>query len=365
MRTWEKKPACIIYHHTLLVNFNSAPHLAFLTNLFYIYNDLELCGAAEDLLMSFSRINYYLFKSILYISLFLFIGGCSPSLRYDHVIKHKSKDPVTFFYNKLQIHDLLICDDGLHPAVEPYDFLCEFLREKPESVDMIFMETISIKAQSAIDSFMNSDTKDTLLLAPVFQESFHYFWPYETCLKVLSTVWDINQTLPQENKIQVIGVDQAIYWEGLQSRDDYNIFQSSLSARDNFMYQTILKHMHYFNSGKKGIFMTNTRHAYKCIRNKDGQPFWNAGTFFHEWHPGKTYALRFHNMILHITALREAGENASTEGMDQLEYTWARMDNGEWDKAFARNSNAPLALPFKNNILFNHFVILLNKPIEV
>jgi hypothetical protein len=289
----------------------------------------------------------------LFISL-LFLSGCSREASYDRVIKDQGVDPVVFFNDQLLDHDLLICDDGLHPAVAPYDFLCDYLQQNPETVDIVFLETISIKAQPAIDAFMASDAKDTMLLSPVFQESFTYFWPYETYLHLLSTVWDINHRVPEAQRIRVVGVDQPIYWEGLHSREDYNTFQASLLARDNFMYRTILKNMDYFQSGLKGIFMTNTRHAYKCIRMPGGTPYWNAGTFFHEWHPGKTYAMRFHNMILNITARKDPGENASTQGMDRMEYSWVRMDNGAWDAAFERNGNTPVAIPLKGNIFGRH-----------
>ena len=207
----------------------------------------------------------------------VFLSGCSRAGRYDAVISRAGEDPADFVEQKLQDHDLLICDDGLHPAVAPYDFLCDYLQQKPGTVDMVFLETVSIKAQSAIDAFMAGEVKDTMLLAPVFQESFSYFWPYETYLHLLSTVWDINRRVPEDQRIRVIGVDQPIYWEGLHSREDYNTFQASLTARDNFMYRTILKNMDYFQSGLKAIFMTNTRHAYKCIRDKPGgTPYWNA-----------------------------------------------------------------------------------------
>ncbi len=187
-------------------------------------------------------------------------------------------------------------------------------------------------------------------MSKVFQRNFSYGWPYETYLSLFSTVWDINQQLSEKDKIKIIGVDQPIYWEGIHTREDYNVFLQSMVARDNFMYLKILTYMDNFRSGKKGIFLTNTRHAYKCIKNKDGQIYWNTGTFFHQWHSGKTYSVRFHNMILNIESENKDTKNFSAEGMDALIYKWVRMDNGLWDKAFAKNGNKPIAVPFKDNI---------------
>ena len=59
-------------------------------------------------------------------------------------------------------------------------------------------------------------------------------------------------------------------------------------------------------------------------------------------------------MILNITASKDPGENASTEGMDRMVYSWARMDDGAWDAAFARNDNTPVAIPLKGNLFGRH-----------
>ena len=37
----------------------------------------------------------------------------------------------------------------------------------------------------------------------------------------------------------MIGVDQPIYWEGIHSKEQYNIFSESLMARDYFMFKVI------------------------------------------------------------------------------------------------------------------------------
>jgi len=295
-------------------------------------------------------------KILLLISFLLTSSNILPQTVQDYlkVLKNESEEPIGFVANKLMEYDLVIFDDALHSAVEPFDFYCEYLTINSESVDYVFLEVFAIDAQSHIDSFFQSKIKDTSLLAKAFQKDFSYGWPYESYLKLFLTVWDINQKLLENDKIKIIGVDQPIYWEGLHTREDYNIFQQSLVSRDNFMYKIILKHMDNFEKEKKGIFLTNTRHAYKCIKNKNGQTYWNTGTFFSQWHPEKSYAIRFHNMMLKIESEKKNVKNTSTSGMERLEYKWVRMDNGKWDKAFAENDNNPLAITLKDNIWGQH-----------
>ena len=182
-----------------------------------------------------------------------------------------------------------------------------------------------------------------------FQDDFSgYGWRYQTYLDLLSAIWDINKTLNVEEKIKVIGVDQPIYWDAIHNRKDYEIFQQSLIARDYFMYKIITQVLKDFGTGQKGIFLTNTRHAYKGVRNRQGNLYWNAATFFNQNHPGKSYSIRIHNVALFIESVKSTGA-VSTEGLDRVSYKWVRMEGGKWDKAFAAMGNKPVAVPLAGN----------------
>ena len=286
--------------------------------------------------------------------LFLNTSNAQTIEQYFNVLKKQGKQPVAFVTEKLQDYDLIVFDDALHAAVEPFEFYMKYIKEKSKTIDYLFVETVPVTVQPLIDSFLQADAKDTSILAGVFQNDFRLGWPYKTYLELFLTVWDVNQKLEKDDRIRIIGVDQPVYWDGLHNRQDYNLFQQSLVARDNFMYNIIKQYMNSFKNGKKAFFLTNTRHAYKCIKDKEGQIYWNTGTFLHKWHPGKTYAIRFHNMILNVQAVKKDVSNSSTEGLDRLEYSWERMAEGKWDSAFARNDNQPVAIPFEDNVFGRH-----------
>ncbi len=271
---------------------------------------------------------------------------------YLGVIEKTGSDPVKFVNNLLDDYDLLIFDDALHLAKEPFDFYQKLVKNKQftSKVNFIFFEVISINSQTYINKYLDNPVKDSSILIPAFQDSYNgYGWRYKTYFDLLSTIWDVNAQLPATERIRVICVDQPIYWDAIKSRDDYNLFQKSLVARDYFMYQIINQTLHSFKSGKKGIFLTNTRHAYKGIRSSDGKLYWNTGTFLHQWHPKKTYSIRIHNVNLSVERELDSVSNSSTEGMDRFSYKWIKMDNGLWDKAFNENGNIPVGIPLKNN----------------
>jgi hypothetical protein len=276
----------------------------------------------------------------------------------DHlsVLTKTGQEPIKFVTDLLNDFDLIVFDDALHIAKEPFDFYQSLVKNKRfvSKIKYVFVEVFSITSQPHIDSYLNSPTKDKAFLLPVFQNDFSgYGLRSKTYLDLLSTIWDVNVQLSEPEKIQVICVDQPIYWDSIKTRKDYDLFQKSLLGRDYFMYKVISKTLSKFKKAEKGIFLTNTRHAYKNIKNSNGELYWNTGTFLNQWHPKKTYSIRLHNVILSIQSTIDSTANSSTEGLDKISYEWIKIDDGLWDKAFQENGNQPVAISLENNIFGN------------
>jgi hypothetical protein len=270
---------------------------------------------------------------------------------YTEVIRQQGREPVDFCRQLLEKYDLLVFDDALHNAEEPFRFYIQLLQDKllQQKIKYVFVEVFSITSQPYIDQYLESAVKDSTLLRKVFQDDFSgYGWRYQTYLDLIAAIWEINRALPAKEKIRMIGVDQPIYWEALHSRRDYDLFQQSLVGRDHFMYRTIVTALKDFSDGRKGIFLTNTRHAYKGIRNRKGKYYWNTATFLQQHFPGKTYSLRIHNVSLFIESVRSGEGGKTTEGLDRLSYRWRLMENGVWDSAFTM-AGKPVAIPLQGN----------------
>ncbi len=279
------------------------------------------------------------------------VNGQSASLKkYSADIKHYGKEPVEFVEGTLNQYDLIVFDDALHSAYEPFVFYNQLINSPSLNgrINYIFLEVINTTAQPLIDSFLNASTKDTTILIKAFQDDYAGTgWRYQTYLDLFTTVWEHNHHLPDSLRINVIGVNPPIYWEAIHTWQDYELFQNTLSTRDYFMYLEILKKMQNFKMGKKGLFLCNTRHAYKNIKNAEQQLYWNTTTFFSQRNPGKVFSIRIHNVTLSIQSVKksETGRK-STDGLNETIYNWVKMDNGLWDTAFAINNNKPVAIPF-------------------
>ena len=272
---------------------------------------------------------------------------------YLKVLNEAGQEPVKFVNDLLDDVDLLVFDDALHLAKEPFDFYQKLIRNNQfnSKIKYIFIEVFSITSQPYIDKYFNSLVNDSTNLLPVFQNDYSgYGWRYKTYFDLLDTIWEVNSQLSKSEKIHVICVNQPIYWNGILNRKDYDLFQKSLVGRDYFMYKIISQTLNDFRSGEKGVFLTNTRHSYKGIKKNNGEFYWNTGTFLNQWHPKKSYSIRLHNVNLSIQSKLDTISKTSTEGLDRISSNWIRMDNGRWDKAFKENGNVPTAISLEKNI---------------
>ena len=272
---------------------------------------------------------------------------------YVNTLKVKGDEPIHFILDKLDHYDLILFDDALHTAVEPFEFYQDLIKNADfqKKVKYIFLETVSVNQQSALDNYFDSETDDLKLLYPAFQNDFSgNGWPYKTYFDLLQTIWKINSKLPIQNRFKVVAVNAPTYWKEINTQKDVDLFRLSLAGNDYTMYKIILSYLDHFKSGDKGIFLTNTRHTYKGIKNKEGEYYWNCGTFFYLNNPGKTYSVRFHNINLSFQGKRKVDSATlrTTEGLENVIVKWVRMENGLWDSAFEIFGNTPVAFDLKD-----------------
>jgi len=258
------------------------------------------------------------------------------------------EEPVRFVLDRLKEADLILFDDGLHSAVEPFGFYCELVRspEFRRAVDVVFLEAVAANQQPHIDAFLASGDPEELL--PAFRNDVSGTGGigYRSYLELLSAIRTGNLAAPPEDRLGVVAVSNPVDWERITTRAEYEQFLSSLSDRDQDMYGAILDELDGFRSGMKGVFLTNTRHAYTGVRRAGGDFFWNTGTYFRQRHPGKTCSIRIHNVTLAIErAVSDASAPRTAQGLEDVQYHWARVDGGRWDRAFAANGNLPIAVP--------------------
>ncbi len=257
------------------------------------------------------------------------------------------QEPLDFVLDALTTNDLILFDDSLHNAVEPWTFYNTMIRSPRfrEKARYIFLEVIPVNRQASLDAYFSTFPEDKTLLYPAFQDGFG--WPYKTYFDFLHEAYEINAGLEPEKRLIIRAVSTPSYWKEMKTNEDWTIYNDrSVLGRDYDMYKIILADLQEFSDQEKGVFMTNTRHAYTNIRKPDGAPFWNTGTFFRQWHPGKTFSIRFNAPILKIEGKRPADESVArtAQGIESYDFSWARVANGLWDNAFSDYGGHPVAI---------------------
>jgi len=252
-------------------------------------------------------------------------------------IRDEGSEPVEFVLQSLDTHDLLIFDDAVHNAVEPFEFYMKLVRLPAfrDKVGYIFLELAPVNRQPCIDAYLKAPSEDPSLLYPLFQDVADLGMAYETYFALLRTIYKVNANLPENERLHVVAVSQPASWKEIETRRDLEIYRQNYLYRDYLMYKYILKGLDGFASGRKGVFLTNTRHAYNGIRKSDGSFYWNTATFFRQWHPGKTMSIRFHSVSLYFE------KNGDVR--------WVRMGDGIWDCAFSETGDNPVALTLAGN----------------
>jgi len=289
--------------------------------------------------------------------------------RYIDTVQKSGVEPASYVIEKLNKHDLIIFDDGLHTAVRPFEFYRELLRNPDflDKVRYIFLEAVPVNQQPALNSFLSAEKEQFELLYPAFQNDLSgKGWPYKTYFDLMRAVREANSGLTEEKRLRVIAVNAPSYWKEIDSPEDVDLFRLSLTGNDYTMYRIITSYLDDFSSGEKGIFLTNTRHAYKGIKNSRGDYYLNCGTFFNLRNPGKTFSIRIHNINLYIEKKKETDSETArtTEGLEQLVVEWVRMEDGLWDSAFDETGNRPIAFDLEDTP-FGRAVYIGNHMLDV
>src|SRR5262249_14958846 len=144
-----------------------------------------------------------------------------------------------------------------------------------QRVKYLFLEVVPINLQHHLDAYLDSQPEEPALLYPVFQDDYSgKGFPYKTYFDLLHAIYEGNRQLPKAQRLRVLGVSNPVYWPQIQSAADLVLFREGLAGRDALMYEVIVAELDFFRSGRKGVFLTNTRHAYKGIRDQQRRLYW-------------------------------------------------------------------------------------------
>lgn len=264
------------------------------------------------------------------------------SQAYSDYLKEHAEEPVGYVLSKLKGYRLVAIGED-HWIADHTPFLCEVLREaaahddtRPDIVALEFGNEIDQKTANYVTHspiFAPDSVVKILQHAPdVYGNTFKEYFDVFKC------IWEINQTLPEEDKIYIGLLDPA----GVQDSFNKTSIQRGRD-RDMSMYEKLRV---YLMKGNKVIFYAGQTHTQRQIRGympRNRDFYYNypsAGFLIKSSYPNDVYTIDLWspiNMGLGYERNPQTG-------------TWYEKSEGKFDKAFEANGNKPCGFDIRNTI---------------
>ena len=157
-------------------------------------------------------------------------SSIKPFVQY---LKEHALDADTFLMNTLAKYPMVIFGETHHRQMS-WDF-CQSIIEHvnfPEFVGTIFLE-LPAHNQNCIDTFLENDTLDLEPVVQCLRDSWDIGWPDQGALDFIAAVWRVNQTLREENRVQIKLADIPLPFDQMHTEEDAQRHQHQ--NRDRFM----------------------------------------------------------------------------------------------------------------------------------
>lgn len=245
------------------------------------------------------------------------------------------QSPETFLLDMLDSHKVVI-NGEYHRRKASWDMLKRLisLPDFPNKVGCIFMELPSWH-QPTMDRFINSDTLNSDLIIKIFQDEQPNGWWDRGEFEFLCKLWEMNRSLPENRKVNVVLADYQIPYSTITKREE----NRTLEDRNTHMANIVVNTVKNSDDKRNFLFLVGCGHAYKSNQAgfasaADGQkPKMTAGAQIAE-------ALGNDNVFTvfqHVLSGDNLGGNKSP------------LRGGIFDSAFDQNGNKPIGFKLSDS----------------
>lgn len=249
----------------------------------------------------------------------------------DYLIRQKLS-PEEFVLQQIATHKLVI-NGEYHRRKVSWDMLRRLitLPNFTEVCGTIFMELPSSEQQT-MDTFLEADILNGELIMNIFRNEQLNGWWDKGEYDFICDVWQINQHLPQEKRINIQLVDFQIPYSQIQTAEEYNAAINQAENRNAHMADVVEQYIKSMADTRGSLFLVGCGHAYKsrmagfASAGGDGKEDLTAGAQL-------TQRLGSENVFTvfqHVMTCDNSGGHQSL------------IRGGIFDQAFAANDNRPV-----------------------
>ncbi|WP_422082406.1 hypothetical protein [Ulvibacterium sp.] len=272
---------------------------------------------------------------------FIALLNCSEGTGYDKEIKEhvlfvkKSNKPAKeYILDLFDIYDLVILCERYHSENTQYKLIMDVVSDSRfiENVGNIFFETAMRSINPELKDLVRSEnlSKNELqkkLWAIQRNSDYYPLWEPYNLYHQNKAVYKINQSLSEDEKINIYATDIAIKQDSVTAEQLMDFWNGDADNRDRLMAEFIIDKFEKIKSSgdkrKKALVIMNYRHAYnRNFQESNGNIIYNVGAFLFDKYPKTTANVLINSII---------------------------MQNGKWDAAFEVAKKDDLGFDFKNS----------------
>jgi len=246
--------------------------------------------------------------------------------------------PKEYVLKSFEKYDIIILSERHHRELTQYELITDILKDAGFHGN-VYTEIGIFNIRDRIRSFLTKegltkDEKEKELIQIYRDLDYQPIWENYNFYFLLSSIYDINQGRPANDKIMLVPLDMVFYWDSIGCNDQYKMLMDMMEprqglppviSRNDVMAQHFTREYYSERSrGKvKALVILNTYHGYTRIpeyRPNPSEPStYSTAQYIYKSFPGKTKGILINGYIFHPKFRLVAG--------------------GKWDAAFRVTGN--------------------------
>lgn len=269
------------------------------------------------------------------------IIGCNQAAKHDIEInkyvaflENNDKPAKDYILDLFEKNDLVILCERYHHENTQYELIMDVISDPRfvKNVGNLFFETGMRNLNPELNDFVHSENLpenevEEKLIALQRRSDYFPLWEMYNFYYQNKEIYTINQSLPDDEKINIYPADIAVQLDSLNVGYLEDLWNGDIDNRDKLMAEYIIDKFEQIKNSnakrKKALVIMNYRHAYnKNFQMSDGGMIYNVGAFLFEKYPNTTANVLINSVII---------------------------QDGKWDATFKVANNEDSGFNFQNS----------------
>jgi hypothetical protein len=247
--------------------------------------------------------------------------------KYVDFLENNNKPAKDYILDLFEKNDLVILCERDHRENTQYDFLKELMSDPRfiKNVGNIFFETGMRNLNPELNDFVHSENLsenevEEKLIELQRKSDYFPLWEMYNFYDQNKQIYTINQSLPDDEKINIYPADIAVNLDSLSVEYLEDFWNGDVDNRDKLMAEYIIENFEKIKNSKakrkKALVIMNYRHAYnKNFQMSDGGMIYDVGAFLFEKYPNTTANVLINSVIIQDGKWDAAFEVAKQENV--------------------------------------------------